>query len=116
VVEEYDPATDTWGSLKARMPTARSASGSGVYNGRIYVAGGEFQDSRMLAAYKVVEAYDPATNTWHTMPSMQFPRHGLASGVLGNRLHIVSGDVQSAANGGHAHVDFHDALQLDALK
>jgi N-acetylneuraminic acid mutarotase len=115
VVEEYDPAMDTWGPLKARMPTARSASGSGVHNGRIYVAGGEFQDSRMLAAFKVVEAYEPATNTWHTMPSMQFPRHGLASGVIGNRLHLVSGDVQSAASGGHVHVEYHDALQLDAL-
>jgi N-acetylneuraminic acid mutarotase len=115
VVEEYDPAAGTWGPLKARMPTARSASGSGVHNGRIYVAGGEFQDSRMLAAFKVVEAYEPATNTWHTMPSMQFPRHGLASGVIGNRLHLVSGDVQSAASGGHVHVEYHDALQLDAL-
>jgi N-acetylneuraminic acid mutarotase len=115
VVEEYDPASNEWGPVKAKMPTARSASGGGVHNGRIYVAGGEFQDAKLLAAYKVVEAYEPATNTWHIMPSMQFPRHGLAAGVIGDQLHIVSGDVQSASNGGHAHVEFHDALQLAPL-
>src|SRR4029077_5339702 len=39
VVEEYDPATDAWGSARARMPSARSAMASGVYAGRIYVTG-----------------------------------------------------------------------------
>jgi len=28
VVEEYDPATDQWGVVKARMPTPRSAVAS----------------------------------------------------------------------------------------
>ena len=115
VVEEYDPATDRWGPLMARMPTPRSAGAAGVHNNRIYVAGGEFQDARMLAAFRVVEAFDPATNTWTTMPMMQFPRHGLAGGVLGNRLHLVSGDVQSASSGGHVHVEDHDALDLAAV-
>jgi N-acetylneuraminic acid mutarotase len=114
-VEEYDPATDRWSGAKARMPTPRSAVGFGVHNGRIYVAGGEYQDDKMLAAYKVVEAYEPATNRWHAVPAMQFPRHGLASGVIGNRLHLVSGDVQSAGNGGEVHVDHHDALALDVV-
>ena len=31
VVEEYDPATDAWGSARARMPSARSAMASGVF-------------------------------------------------------------------------------------
>src|SRR5205085_12018082 len=39
VVEEYDPATDAWGSARAWMPSARSAIASGVYEGRIYVTG-----------------------------------------------------------------------------
>src|SRR5712672_4724445 len=44
VVEEYDPSSDKWSAPRARMPTTRSALGAGTYNGRIYVAGGEFQD------------------------------------------------------------------------
>ena len=115
VVEEYDPATDRWGALKARMPTPRSAVAWGVHQNRIYVAGGEFQDGRMLAAFRAVEAFDPALNRWFTLPQMPLPRHGLAGGVVGDRLHLVSGDVQSAGTGAHVDVEAHDALQLDRV-
>lgn len=112
VVEEFDPAANAWGPLKLKMPTPRSATGFGVHNGRIIIAGGEYQDAKLLAAFKVVEAYDPAANSWQTLPPMQFPRHGLAAGVIGDRFHTVSGDVQSASSGGHVHVEYHDALML----
>jgi N-acetylneuraminic acid mutarotase len=112
VVEEYDPGTDSWGGVRARMPTARSAMASGVYGGRIYVTGGEFQDSQMMATFRALEAYDPASNTWAVLPSMPVARHGLAGAVVGNRLHIVSGDVQSAGTGVHVHAPYHDAFEL----
>lgn len=112
IVEEYDPDTDQWGPLKAPIPTARSAVAFGTYRGKIYVAGGEDQDSRKLSAFRAVEAYDPVTNTWTIMPSMQFPRHGLAGAFVGNRLHLVSGDAQSASSGAVTHVEYHDALEI----
>lgn len=112
LVEEYDPATDQWGRLKASMPTARSALAWGTHSGKIYVAGGEHQDSRMSTAFRTVEAFDPVANVWTMMPPMQFPRHGHAGAVIGNRLHIVSGDVQSALSGAVVHVDYHHALEL----
>jgi N-acetylneuraminic acid mutarotase len=112
VVEEYDPGTDSWGGVRARMPTARSAMASGVYGGRIYVTGGEFQDSQMMATFRALEAYDPASNTWSVLPSMPVARHGLAGAVVGNRLHMVSGDVQSAGTGVHGHAPYHDAFEL----
>ncbi len=113
VVEEYDPATDQWGAIKARMPTPRSAVAWGVYRGRIYVAGGEGQDDRFMAAFRAVEGYDPATNAWAALLRMPVPRHGLAGAVIGNRLHLVSGDVQSAGIPGmHLHSDSHDAFEF----
>src|ERR1700682_4039851 len=112
VVEEYDPATDKWSAPRARMPTTRSALGTGTYNGRIYVAGGEFQDPHMMATFRSVEAYDPATNTWAIMPSMPVSRHGLAAGVVGNRLLLVGGDVQSSGTEIHASTSEVDALEL----
>jgi N-acetylneuraminic acid mutarotase len=112
VVEEYDPGTDSWGGVRARMPTARSAMASGVYGGRIYVTGGEFQDSQMMATFRALEVYDPANNTWSVLPSMPVARHGLAGAVVGNRLHMVSGDVQSAGTGVHVHAPYHDAFEL----
>jgi N-acetylneuraminic acid mutarotase len=114
LVEMYDPAADAW-TVRDKMPTPRSAIGGAVYNGRILVPGGEFQDRRLLAAFKAVEIYDPAVNRWQIMPSMPHPRHGLAIGVIGDRLYTVSGDAQSAGNGAHTAVPFNEALQLDLV-
>jgi hypothetical protein len=87
-----------------------------VYGGKIIVPGGEFQDRRELAAFRAVEVYDPAVNRWQILPSMPHPRHGLAIGVIGNRLCTVSGDGQSAASGiEHSAVNFNEALQLDLV-
>jgi N-acetylneuraminic acid mutarotase len=112
VVEEYDPGEDRWSAPRARMPTARSAIGVGVYRGKIYVAGGEYQDTRMMATFRAVEAYDPATNTWSIMPSLPVSRHGLAAGVVGNRFHVIGGDVQSAGTEVHVSTESHDAFEF----
>ena len=118
VVEEFDPATNSWGGPKARMPTPRSGGGWGTYGGRIYVAGGEVATPQLVGAYRAVEAYEPASNTWITMPSMPIPRHGVAGAVVGNRLHLISGMVTSAAVGAqqdpavHLHTSSHDVLEL----
>ncbi|HXN14830.1 MAG TPA: kelch repeat-containing protein [Usitatibacter sp.] len=116
LVEEYDPAADLWGSARAKMPSARSAMASGVHGGRIYVTGGEGQSAQMMYTFRALEAYDPASNRWTLMPSMPVSRHGLAGAVLGNRLHMVSGDAQSAGTGIQAHTDSHDAFELEAAR
>ena len=95
IVEEYDPTTNLWGPAKAQMPTARSGGGWATFGGKIYVAGGESQTRQMLGAFRALEAYDPATNTWQVLPSMPIPRHGVATAFLGNRLHLVSGKITS---------------------
>ena len=114
IVEEYDPAADQWGPQKARMPTARSGGGFLTDNGKyLYVAGGEVQTPQMLGAFRALEAYDPATNSWSIMPSMPLPRHGVATAFLGNKLHLVSGKITS---GGAADVQLstgqHDVLEI----
>jgi len=116
IVEEYDPATDQWGALRRSMPTPRSAMGWGTFRGRIYVAGGEVRDQKLWGTFRVVEAYEPATNSWSTLPPIPIPRHGHAAAVIGNRLHVVSGDVQSLGGskppGIQIETDLHDALEL----
>lgn len=96
VVEEYDPATDTWSAPKERMPTPRSGGGWGTDGRRIYVAGGEVTTKQLVGAFRAVEAYDPATNSWATLPPMPLPRHGVAGAVIGERLYLASGMIQSA--------------------
>jgi N-acetylneuraminic acid mutarotase len=96
VVEEYNPVADMWSGLKERMPTPRSGGGWGTDGRRIYVAGGEVTTRELVGVFRGVEAYEPATNSWTTLPSMPMPRHGVASAVIGNRFHLVSGMMQSA--------------------
>jgi len=114
IVEEYDPTLDQWGGIRAPMPTPRSGGAWGVHNGRIYVAGGEGRSYQFSAAFKAVEAYDAAANFWHVLPPMQVQRHGLAGAVIGNRLHLVSGVVQSQSPlpGTSLATEIHEVLDL----
>ncbi len=116
IVEEYDPATDQWGPLKAPMPTARSAVAWGVHKGKVYVAGGEERSGGpWQRTFRAVEAFDPKTNTWSQLPSMSYPRHGLAGDILNGRFHLVSGDVASGSGPGTAiHTDAHEVLDIEA--
>ena len=66
----------------------------------------------MMATFRAVEAYDPTTDTWETMPSLPVSRHGLAGGVIGNRFHVVGGDVQSSGTGVNVSTGEHDALEF----
>ncbi len=115
LVQEYDPAADSW-TTKAPMPTARSGLNSAVLNGIIYAAGGEVQTYQYLAAFRAFEAYDPASNTWWQLPSMPAPRHESAMAAIGNRIHVVCGDVQSAIvplpKGVSFALSAHDAFEI----
>jgi Common central domain of tyrosinase/Kelch motif len=118
VVEAYDPAANMWSVPLERMPTARSGGGSGTDGRLIYCAGGEVTTAALVGAYRGVEAYDPATNFWVTLPFMPLPRHGVAAAVIGNEFHLVSGMVQSAGSMAFldpklvTHTAAHDVLEL----
>jgi len=113
LVEEYDTAADRWGAVKLRMPTPRDGGAAGVYQGRIYVAGGQSITAINNSVSRALEAYDPATNTWATLPTMQLARHGVGGGVIGNRFHLVSGHITAAFSGGEPlNVTNHDAFEF----
>jgi len=115
IVEEYDPATDQWGALKAPMPTPRSAVAWGTYKGKIYVAGGEERVKPWQRTFRAVEAYDPRTNTWSILPPMTFPRHGLAGDIVNGKFYLVSGDAASGgAPGTEIHTDVNEVLDIEA--
>ncbi len=113
-VEEYDPAANLWGPVRERMLTPRSGGGYTTCNGRIYAGGGEWITRELYAAFKSLEAYEPATNTWHLLPSLPGSVHGNAMGCIGNKLHTVSGKTRSG--GGPDAQDpataSHDVLEL----
>jgi N-acetylneuraminic acid mutarotase len=99
-VEEYDPSNNTWTS-KAPMPTTRSAATAFAYNNKIYVFGGNNVVDGIRTDYDVIEAYDPATNTWIT--ETHFPQAAGILGrpaiaVVGDKVYVIGGFTESGGN------------------
>jgi hypothetical protein len=112
-VEEYDPATDRW-RVRSRMIYPRSGMAYGTDGRLIYTLGGEYLDSEMVGVFRSFEAYDPARDRWYSLPPMTVPRHGFAGGVIGNRFHAVSGQLQSGTGGGGpGSTEAHEAFEFE---
>jgi hypothetical protein len=76
-VHRFDPVANLW-SIVAPMSTARTACGSFVLNGIIYVAGGTDGRSRVAS----VERYDVVSNTWSLVGAMNQGRFGFAAHAM----------------------------------
>jgi len=87
MVEEYDPATDTW-TPKNDMPTARSGLSLSAAGGKIYAIGGGTYN---MTAFSTVEEYDPATDSWTTKPDMPTGRLGLSAAIVNGRIYAIGG-------------------------
>ena len=107
VVEEYDPANDTWTNCGAQapsngcspMPTPRNRLAGAVVDGKIYAIGGESDASN----FRIVEAYDPATNTWTTKTSLPTWRTQITSSVVNGKIYVFG-----SGGGAHNAVDEYD--------
>jgi hypothetical protein len=95
VVEEYDPLSDTWNAQGADADRSKRSVSAPTAAGSTW-QGVEITTQELVGAFRAIEAYDPLTNSWSTLPSMPMPRHGAAGTVIGNRLYLVSGMIQSA--------------------
>ncbi len=89
VNEVYDPATDTWTTLKP-MPTARMNLQANVVNGKIYLMGGRILDIPDSTTYSVNEVYDPLTDTWSTKTAMPISAAISASAVVNNKIYFFA--------------------------
>jgi N-acetylneuraminic acid mutarotase len=96
--EAYDIASNTW-STRAPMPTARSGTGIGVLDGKIYMLGGEGWVDDFGGVFRANEVYDPKTNSWSRAARMLTPRHGFAAAAIGHAIYAVSG-VNNAGGAG----------------
>ena len=93
-VEVYDTKNNSWQRL-TDMPTPRLSSEAAVVDGKIYVVGGFSWigipgiDLKML---KVVEVYDPQTDTWIRKQDMSTPRRYLGTSVVAGKIYAIGGE------------------------
>ena len=86
VVEEYNPTNGTW-TTKAPMPTARVGAESAVWNGEIYIIGGQ-SGARVLPT---VERYNVSTISWTTLPEMPTARWYPMVEAVDGTVYMVGG-------------------------
>ena len=99
--EIYDSATDTWSSAAAMAaPRGFHSVGTVVLDdGRVLVTGGFFGfDLIEGSALDSSEVYDPSTDTWTALPSMEFPRLWNTATMLDDGRVAISGGSGSILN------------------
>lgn len=90
-VDIYDPRRNTW-SRGADMPTPRAGSKAAVADGKIYVFGGYTGgNNRPVESLKVVEMYDPDTDTWVRKQDMSVPRRQFGIGGVVEKIYLIGG-------------------------
>jgi N-acetylneuraminic acid mutarotase len=86
-VQAYNVATNSW-SDRAPLPRPLFwTNGAGVINGKIYVSGGVASNRNFRAE---LYQYDPKTDTWTERAPMPTQGFRGISGVIDNRLYVVT--------------------------
>jgi N-acetylneuraminic acid mutarotase len=87
-VQAYNVATNAW-TTKAPIPVPLyRTNGAGAIRGKIYVSGGLVSNGNVLAS---LYEYDPVRNTWTRKRDMPKPTYDGVTGVINNKLYVVSG-------------------------
>ncbi len=75
-------------SKRAPLPTPRQEVPHVVLDGKVYVPGGI--DAQRQGT-RVVEVYDPATDTWTTTAPLPLPLHHLGAAAVRGKLYVLGG-------------------------
>ena len=96
VVEEYDPATDTW-RARAPMPRGLDHIGVAVLGDKIVSVGG-FTSSVHSGAQDKVFEYDPAKDSWRELAPLSKARGSVAVAPLDGKIHAIGGRISNPAS------------------
>ena len=86
-VEEYNPATDIWAAKQA-IPAATANMAVAVYDGKIYIFGGNNNSGNAVNAVRI---YNPANNTWTTGANMTTARYGCGATLIEGKIYVAGG-------------------------
>jgi N-acetylneuraminic acid mutarotase len=93
----YDPVKNSW-SIAAPLITPRSAGVVFLLDGRIVYAGGECKDPQASATFSEVEAYDPRTDRWTSLPALPSGRHAASAVATGPQALVFGGNLGCGGN------------------
>ncbi len=110
-LEIFDTTTNRW-SAGRLMLTRRGGVAGVVANSCFFVIGGEGNPGDPRGLFNQNEAYDPRSNSWHSLPPMPTPTHGLGGAAFVNGLiHLPGGAItQGGGSGSVIHWIYRPAL------
>ncbi|QHZ45415.1 Kelch repeat-containing protein [Bacillus sp. NSP9.1] len=82
--EDAGEETNGW-VAKADLPEARYKAATAVYNGKIYIFGGNVPNK------KETFVYDPRKNTWTQKADMPTARYAAAAAVVDGKIYVIGG-------------------------
>lgn len=90
IVEKFSPSGMIWEEVAA-MKEARHAAFGAAMNGKIYIAGGLQKNGQICTVLKTCEVYNPSTDEWQLIPSLNAPRHSASMVSFKGALYVVGG-------------------------
>lgn len=90
-VLRYNPASNTWQTMKAKLAHPRSDCCAAAIGGKLVVAGGWSAD--YADTLGSVEAYDPGADAFSRMPNLTLARGDCEAAVIDDRYMVVLGGV-----------------------
>ncbi|MBN1562052.1 T9SS type A sorting domain-containing protein [candidate division KSB1 bacterium] len=93
-VEAYDPVSQIW-TLKANLTEGRTMFGSCLFDGKIYVMGGETEDGQGIL--NSLEMYDPQTDEWTVLAPMSVARSHFSACAMCEKIYAVGGAAGDSA-------------------
>ena len=90
----YDVATNMWATLpKLPPPNLRNHLAAVAIDGKIYVAGGRYNECCVSAPMTdALHVFDPANNMWTQKANMRRPRGGVAGVAANGCFHVFGGE------------------------
>ncbi|TAQ83381.1 hypothetical protein B7494_g8296 [Chlorociboria aeruginascens] len=112
-VQVYSVTENTW-SLAAPLPFPLNHPNTAVVNGKIYILGG-LNNATVIQSSDDCFVYDPAVDTWTTLPSVPagLDRGAAAVGVSGSTIFLAGGLRQPSAGARVASVDIFTSYDTD---
>jgi N-acetylneuraminic acid mutarotase len=89
-VQVYDSAQDRW-SLTTPLPIPLNHAMPAVAEGRLFIIGGQTNDSSTEAYMDTVFEYNPATTNWTARAPMPTARSAGAAAVVGDLIYVAGG-------------------------
>ena len=89
-VEVFNPKTNQWRE-RTEMSVPKAAHSTSVIDGKIYVMGGDLEESEEFKTLSTIEIYDPATDRWIQESDMLIGKSGHTTEVIDGQIYIFGG-------------------------